>query len=127
METSAANGSEIDEVIACARAYEDALVAGDVMAASTWFDVDPGVSRFGQEGEQFGWDSVAKARALVRPVEPAVWLHECCQHLSGLSYVHLAVLQRGDVMVRRTQIWQRRGDQWRITHAHVSNRSALAP
>jgi len=126
METSPTNGSEIDEVIACARAYEDALVSGDVAAASAFFDVDPGVSRFGQEGEQFGWGSVAQARALVLRAEPAVWLHERCQHLSGSSYVHLAVLQRGDVMVRRTQIWQRRGDQWRITHAHVSNRSALA-
>lgn len=101
-------------------------MSGDVVAASAWFDEGSDVSRFGQEGEQFGWDSIAVARAQVRRTEPALWLHESCRHLGGPSFVHLAVLQRGDVVVRRTQIWQRRGDQWRIAHAHVSNRSALA-
>jgi ketosteroid isomerase-like protein len=126
MTTRSASESETDEVIACARAYEEALVAGDVMAASAWFDEGSDVSRFGQEGEQFGWDSIAVARSRVPQPEPALWLHESCRHLGGPSFVHVAVLQRGDVVVRRTQIWQRRGDQWRIAHAHVSNRSALA-
>jgi len=126
MEVSALSGSDVDEVVACAHAYEDALVSGDVDAASAWFDVDPSVSRFGQEGEQLGWDSIALARSQIRRAAPAVWLHEHCRHLGGPSFLHVAVLQRGDVLVRRTQIWQRRGDQWRITHAHVSNRTVVA-
>lgn len=124
MDSPAAHGSDVDEVIACAHAYEEALVAGDVTTASSWFDTSAEVSRFGQEGEQVGWDAVALARTQVRTPGPAVWLHEDCRHLGGPSYLHIAVLQRVDTVVRRTQIWQRRGDRWRIAHAHVSNRPA---
>lgn len=109
------------EVLAAARAYEDALAAGDTEAASAWFATDPRTSRFGPDGSQLDLDAVRALRASAAPTPPATWVHESARTLAPGVVLHLAILERGGTTVQRTQLWTRTEEGWRIAHAHVSN------
>lgn len=108
------------EVAAAAHAYEAALVAGDVGAATAWFEGADDVSRFGPDGAQLGPAAVAAARAAQGPQPEPAWLLDEVRPLGPGLALHLAVLARGDVHVQRTQVWRQGRDGWRITHAHVA-------
>ena len=129
---------EIESVIrAAVHDYDDALAVGDARRATTWFAVELGddggvneggawVSRFGPTGEQFGAEQIAAARAAQPATGPAERIHDDVVTLDTDTALHLAVLRRDGVDVQRTQIWRRRVDGWRIVHAHVSHRAAVA-
>ncbi len=112
--------SAIDEVIACAHAYEQALIDGDGAAAAAFFADADDVSRFGPEGAQLGRQAVVALRTSYSPMVTPVWLDEQARLLAPGLIVHLAVLQRSGVTVQRTQVWKHDGSAWRIHHAHVS-------
>jgi hypothetical protein len=113
--------SDVDEVLAAAHAYEDALAAGDAVAATACFDTERSTSRFGPDGSQLDLDAVRALRASSAPTPVATWLHDDARLLAPGVVLHLAVLDRGGRTIQRTQVWVRRTDGWRITHAHVSN------
>lgn len=110
----------LGEVAAAAHAYEAALVAGDVAAATAWFETASDVSRFGADGAQLGPAAVAAARAAQGPQPEPEWLLDEVRELGPGLALHLAVLARGDVQVQRTQVWRRGVDGWQIAHAHVA-------
>ena len=111
----------IEEVLAAAHAYEDALAAGDTAAATGFFDTEPTTSRFGPDGSQLDLAAVRALRASSAPTPVATWLHDEARPLADGVVLHLAVLERGGRTIQRTQVWVRRTDGWRIAHAHVSN------
>ncbi|CAN5754533.1 hypothetical protein BH10ACT1_BH10ACT1_13690 [soil metagenome] len=101
-------------------AYEDALAAGDTVAAAAFFDRDPATSRFGPEGSQLGLDAVVALRSSTGPTPPATWVHDSIRLLAPGVALHLAVLERGGATIQRTQAWIHGPEGWRIAHAHVS-------
>jgi hypothetical protein len=118
--TAGTDSGDVAAVRAAAHAYERALVDGDTAAAAGWFAGDDDISRFGPEGSQFGRDEVAALRASTAAVAAPEWLYEDVRPLAGGVVLHLALLQRGSTRIQRSQVWVRRDDGWRITHAHVS-------
>ncbi len=132
---------EIESLIrAAVHDYDDALAVGDARRATSWFavaaDDDDGangptagqrwVSRFGPTGEQFGAEQIAAARAAQPATGPADRIHDDVVTLDTDTALHLAVLRRDGADIQRTQVWRRRADGWRIVHAHVSQRPAVA-
>lgn len=111
---------DVADVRAAAHAYEAALVAGDVAAATAWFESCSDVSRFGPDGAQLGPVAVAAARAAQGPQPEPAWLLDEVRTVAPDVALHLAVLERGEVSVQRTQVWRRGDDGWRIAHAHVA-------
>ena len=117
--------------------YDDALAVGDAPRATAWFAVEAAdgdtmtdggrwVSRFGPTGEQYGAEQIAAARAAQSATGPADRIHDDVVTLGTDTALHLAVLRRGGADVQRTQVWRRCADGWRIVHAHVSQRPAVA-
>lgn len=110
----------LGEVAAAAHAYEAALVAGDVAAATAWFETASDVSRFGPDGAQLGPAAVAAARAAQGPQPEPRWLLDEVRPLGPGLALHLAVLDRGAAHIQRTQVWRAGPGGWRIAHAHVA-------
>lgn len=108
------------EVRALAHEYEAALAVGDAVAARALFAADERVSRLGPEGLQVGPGQVGAVRT-TRPLGEAAWLHESCRAVAPDVVLHVAVLDRADHVVQRTQVWHRGPEGWRIAHAHVSH------
>lgn len=102
-----------------AHAYERALVEGDGNAAAAFFADTDDITRFGPEGAQYGADQVRNLRKSYSPVATPEWLYDEVVVLSPDAAIHKAVMQRGDVIVQRTQIWMLTTG-WKIVHAHVS-------
>lgn len=121
---SGANDVMVAEVVAAAHAYERALVDGDGPGAAAFFAEDGDISRFGPEGAQFGREAVVALRTSYPQVAAPAWVDEQARVLAPGVVVHLAVLQRGDTVVQRTQLWKHDGTSWRIHHAHVSRLAA---
>lgn len=107
------------------RDYEQALVRGDAARATAWFTAT--AVRFGPDGEQRGIEEVGAMRSGSTPVAEPEWLAEEVHPLGPDAVLHSCVLRRGTVIVRRTQVWQREADGWRILHAHVSSPAPTAP
>lgn len=112
---------DVRAVIEAVRDYEQALVAGDAARATAWFADTADIVRFGPDGEQRGIDEVAAMRVGTTPVAEPEWLAEDVHPLGPDAVLHSCVLRRGTAIVRRTQVWQREADRWRILHAHVSS------
>lgn len=113
-------GDDLGAVRMAAHAYEAALTTGDAGAATGWFESAAEVSRFGPDGAQLGPAAVAAARAAQRPTPEPMWLVDEVRSIGAGVALHLAVLQRGDSTIQRTQVWRHGDDGWRIAHAHVS-------
>ena len=117
---SCAPESDVEAVRFAAHSYEDALVAGDVAAATAWFESEDDVSRFGPDGVQLGPAAVAAARASQAPQLAPIWILDEARSLGPDIVIHLAVLRRGDAWIQRSQVWRRGAAGWRIAHAHVA-------
>lgn len=119
------DGSDADDAVVGAvrsavHAYEDALVAGDVAAATGFFETGADVSRFGPDGAQLGPAAVGAARAAQGPQPPPGWILDEIRTLSSDIVLHLAVLDRDGIAILRSQVWRRGEKGWRIAHAHVT-------
>ena len=117
------------EVLACFRAYEEALSAGDVAAMDAWFADDPRTVRFGIVEEQWGAEEVRRWRSIAPQVPAGRRLGETKIDLwtANLAVVTTLFRYPGSVRVgRQSQTWLLTDVGWRIIHAHVSERS-VAP
>jgi hypothetical protein len=122
---SAATTDVEDEVHACFRAYEDALLARDVAAMDAWFADDHRTIRFGTAEEQWGADAVRRWRSLAPQIPAGRSLSETRVDVWTDTVAVVTTLFRypSSVLVgRQSQTWLRTEAGWRIIHAHVSER-----
>ena len=113
-------------VLACFRAYEEALSAGDVAAMDAWFADDPRTVRFGIVEEQWGAEEVQRWRSVAPRTPAGRRLSETRVDLwaENLAVVTTLFGNPASMSVgRQSQTWLRTDAGWRIIHAHVSERS----
>jgi len=114
------------EVLACFRAYEDALSAGDVAAMDGWFADDERTVRFGTAEEQRGAEEVRRWRRHAPRVPEGRRLSDTRVDVWAGSVAVVTTLFRypsSPLLGRQSQTWWRTPDGWRIISAHVSERS----
>ena len=113
-------------VLACFRAYEEALSAGDVAAMDAWFADDPRTVRFGIAEEQWGAEEIRRWRSVAPGTPAGRGLSETRVDLwaDNLAVVTTLFGYPASMSVgRQSQTWLRTDAGWRIIHAHVSERS----
>ncbi len=113
------------EVLACFRAYEDAVSAGDVVAMDGWFADDERTVRFGIADEQWGAEEVRRWRRLAPRVPGGRRLSDTRVDVWTDSVAVVTTLfcyPSSSLLGRQSQIWWRSADGWRIISAHVSER-----
>lgn len=111
---------QVEEAVAD---YDQALAAGDLDRVDAWFWPDEGASRIGETGAIHGHAAIAAARRSgAAPSEPRTEEQMRIVPLTLdtavviLEYLRPRTGRRG----RRTQVWLRTDDGWRIAHAHLS-------
>lgn len=113
----------VEEVTASVQAYDAALSEGDLDGVDSWFWHSALASRVGERGSVVGYEAIAAARRTgAAPSEPredeALTVVPLTEHtaVALLLYERPSSGRRG----RRTQVWLRTDDGWRIAHAHLS-------
>jgi hypothetical protein len=117
------------QVRASFEAYERALSDGDVEAMNGWFLDDRRTTRFGLADEQWGAEEVRRWRAGAAKVPAGRTLTQTRVDVVGPSTVVVTTLfsyPGGGTLGRQSQTWLRCGEEWRIVHAHVSERFIAA-
>lgn len=120
-----APGTIEQEVRACFDAYEDAMVANDVVAMNGWFYDDARTIRFGIADEEWGVAAVRRWRHSAARVPPGRLLSDTHVSVVAASVAVVTTLFRypsSDRLGRQSQTWIRTDAGWRIMHAHVSER-----
>ncbi|MGB0682202.1 MAG: AtzH-like domain-containing protein [Magnetovibrionaceae bacterium] len=115
----------LQEVQSCFNAYEIALNANNVDALIGFFWDDPASIRLGPDGGAYGYDEIAAFRRgrNVEDIERDLTRVELTV-LAADIVVATAEYQRKNSgrLGAQSQVWQKRGDTWRIISAHVSLR-----
>lgn len=116
--------SSLDEVRRAVAAYDAALRAGDLDDVDAWFVRAATTSRFGPSTVAYGAEQIGRERRS-RPTPPPVdridGRHELFELGDDVVVATLEHHRAGhDVRGRRTQVWWRTPDGWRIAHAHLS-------
>ena len=104
-------------------AYEKALTGNDVDALLDFFWDDPKSVRLTAEGGAWGYEAIANFRK-GRPAEDLmrellrteINVLSDCIGVANAEYRRTGSGRRG----AQSQVWQKRGDTWRIISAHVS-------
>lgn len=112
--------SNVEEVTARFAAYERVLMAGDTDALESFFW--PDATRYGTDGNQRSGAEIDAARR--RPhAPPDREIHGTLIRSAGADSViaetEFARRPTG-AEGRQTQLWLKRGSEWRVLHAHVS-------
>tara|TARA_R110000787_G_scaffold263946_2_gene369898 strand:- start:2483 stop:2908 length:426 start_codon:yes stop_codon:yes gene_type:complete len=106
-------------------AYEKALTGNDVEALINFFWDDPRSVRLGPDGGAYGYDQIKSFRKARSPddldrdllrVEINVLADDIA--VANAEYQRKASGRKG----AQSQVWQKRGNDWRIISAHVSLR-----
>ena len=108
-------------LLAAFRRYETALLANDVPELDALFADDPATLRAGPGDVLVGHDQIASFRAGRQGVPDRVLQRVHLRELTEHSAVLVAETTRADGGTGvQTQLWQRVGDTWQVTLAHVS-------
>ncbi|MGW6201990.1 AtzH-like domain-containing protein [Kribbella sp. NPDC055110] len=111
-------------LLAAFRQYERALLANDVAVLDASFADDAATLRADQSGVLVGHDHIAAFRAGRPPVPGRVLQRVHLRELGADSAVLIAETVRADGSTGvQTQLWQRTGETWQVTIAHVSSSS----
>jgi len=112
--------AEIEPVF---HAYEQALMANDVVALNNFFWQDPRVTRYGIADRQHGFDELVAYRAATPAPDFTRSLHLLRLSSFGPDVVVAQVeFVRSDTPLRgfQSQTWVRFAQGWKIVAAHVS-------
>ena len=106
----------------CAR-YEAALMANDVAVLDSLFWQSPHTLRFGDTGNQYGFEAIRAFRAAL-PLQspPRTVLHQVVTTYGRDFATSNLEFRRdgGSAEGRQSQTWVRAPEGWRVVAAHVS-------
>ena len=111
------------EVQAVCTRYEAALMANDVAVLDSLFWQSPHTLRFGDTGNQYGFEAIRAFRAALPLQSPPRTVLRQVVTTYGRDFATSNLEFRrdgGDAEGRQSQTWVRTPEGWRVVAAHVS-------
>ena len=111
------------EVQAVCTRYEAALMASDVAVLDSLFWQSPHTLRFGDTGNQYGFEAIRAFRAALPLQSPPRTVLRQVVTTYGRDFATSNLEFRrdgGDAEGRQSQTWVRTPEGWRVVAAHVS-------
>ena len=111
------------EVQAVCTRYEAALMANDVAVLDSLFWQSPHTLRFGDTGNQYGFEAIRAFRAALPLQSPPRTVLRQVVTTYGRDFATSNLEFRrdgGDTEGRQSQTWVRTPEGWRVVAAHVS-------